>query len=304
MSKLRGLFQILVLDKDDRLKLITPWFDNIVVDGGLNRIGVSDFLTHCYLGTGNAEPLPTNSGLAFPLGSSSDRSTPQAIAAQEPPYYGGVTCTFRFAPNSVVGNLSEVGVGWSTGLFSRSLIVDEFGNPTTVTILPDERVFVTYQLRNYAYTDDDYYQCVLVGIERDAVARPCNVTSSSTSGGWGMTGRKVDLSLVGSVHPGESIVAYNGSLGEITGVPSGVAAYAGYAEAMPYENNSLEMIFSATWYEDEGNLENGISAFSFHTNGMGSYQAQIDPPIVKVAGQVLHARFKVVWSRPPAVPES
>ena len=116
--------------------------------------------------------------------------------------------------------------------------------------------------------------------------------------GWGMTGKQVDLAAVD-----ESIIAYNGPIGDISGVPGGVAAHADFAEAMAYENNSLEMIFSGRWGVDNGNLANGISAFSFHTNGMGSYQVQINPPISKAVGQILHARFKVAWSRPPSMPE-
>lgn len=297
--QLSGRYLIEVRRPDGRIKLRTPWFNNIVTDGGLNRIGVSDFLTHCYLGTSNAEPLPSNSGLAAQLGTSSDDySESSPLAAQVPPYYGGLTKTFRFAANAVIGNLSEVGVGWDTALFSRSLIVDEMNNPTTVTVLPDELIFVTYQLRNYAYADDDYYQCIVIGTERAAVARPCNVTSSSAVTGWGMTGNRVSLANVE-----ESIIAYNGAIGTIAGVPSGVAAHASFAEDMAYENNSLEMIFSARWDVNDGNLENGISAFSFHTNGMGSYQVQINPPISKVAGQILNARFRVSWDRPPITPE-
>lgn len=292
-ARLSGQYRI-TLHKQGRVRLRTPWFDNIVTNGGLNQIGNGSFLTHCYLGTGTTEPSENDGQLDSELGSTTTIVGQSAGAGSSAPYYGTREIQYRFAANTVVGNLSEVGVGWASALFSRSLIVDGNGDPTTVTVLEDETVDVTYLLKNYSPEEDYEFQADIEGT-RDCVMRACNASSSSTTSGWGMTGSAIALASGTGIYP---IVAYNGALGTVVQSPSGTSDTNASTANATYVNNSLEKGFSATWLMANGNLSGGITAFRLATNGIGTYQISVDPPIAKTASNTLNVNFKVAWGRP------
>lgn len=294
-ARFSGLYRITIW-RHGRLRLRTPWFDNIVTDGGLNQIGLGSFLTHCYVGSGSAEPLPTNSALESQIGSATTTIISQAAGvSNEAPWYGLRDITFRFAANTVVGNLSEVGVGWASALFSRALIVDGNGDPTTVTVLADETVDVSYRIKNYSPEDDYEFQAVIGGVTHDCTMRACNAASGSTTSGWGITGSAIALASGTGIYP---IVAYNGALGTIIQSPSGTTDSNSTNSSAAYVNNSLEKEFSALWTSSYGNLSGGITAFRLATNGIGCYQISVSPAIAKTSSEALGVNFKVAWGRP------
>lgn len=294
-ARLSGQYQV-TIHRSGIMRYQTPWFDNLVTDGGLNQVGNGSFLTHCYVGTGNTAPAVTDSGLASQLGSPTTTIISQAAGvASSSPWYGTRAITFRFAANTVVGNLSEVGVGWASALFSRSLIVDGNGDPTTVTVLDDETVDVTYLLKNYSPEDDYGFQATIGGTMHDCVVRACNASSSSTTSGWGITGSAIALASGTGIYP---IIAYNGALGTIVQSPSGTSDSNSSNANVTYVNNSLEKGFSASWALANGNLAGGITAFRLATNGIGTYQISVSPAIAKTSSNILNVNFKVTWSRP------
>ena len=294
-ARLAGQYQITV-HRNGLIRHQTPWFDNIVTDGGLNQIGLGSFLTHCYVGSGNAEPLASNSALAAQVGSPTTTIISQSAGvSSSAPWYGTRAITFRFAVNTVVGNLSEVGVGWASALFSRSLIVDGNGDPTTVTVLADETVDVTYLLKNYSLSTDTSFTADVAGTARNCVVRACNAASGSTTSGWGITGSAIALASGSGIYP---IVAYNGALGTLILSPSGTSDTNSTNTNGTYVNNSLEKAFTATWSQAYGNLAGGITAIRLATNGIGCYQMSIDPPIAKTSSDTLNLNFKVAWGRP------
>lgn len=294
-ARLSGQYQVTVR-RAGAIRHQTPWFDNLVTDGGLNQVGNGSFLTHCYVGTGNTAPAVTDSGLASQLGSPTTTIISQAAGvASSAPWYGTRAITFRFAANTVVGNLSEVGVGWASALFSRSLIVDGNGDPTTVTVLDDETVDVSYLLKNYSPEEDFEFQADIGGVTHDCVMRACNASSSSTTSGWGITGSAIALASGTGIYP---IVAYNGALGTVVQSPSGTSDSNSSNTNAAYVNNSLEKEFTASWALASGNLSGGITSFRLATNGLGTYQISVDPAIAKTSSNALSVNFKVAWGRP------
>ena len=294
-ARLSGQYR-LTIHRNGLIRYRSPWFDNIVTDGGLNQIGLGGFLTHCYVGSSNTTPQATDSALFGQIGSATTTIISQSAGVSSAsPWYGTRAITFRFAVNTVVGNLSEVGVGWASALFSRSLIVDGNGDPTTVTVLADETVDVTYLLKNYSLATDTSFTADVDGTTRNCVVRACNAASGSTTSGWGITGSAIALASGFGIYP---IVAYNGALGTIVQSPSGTLdSNSSNAEAA-YVNNSREKAFTAAWSQANGNLAGGITAISLATNGIGTYQMSIDPPIAKTASNTLNLNFKVAWGRP------
>lgn len=294
-ARLSGQYR-LTIRRNGLIRYRSPWFDNIVTDGGLNQVGVGSFLTHCYVGSGNDTPLATNSALSAQVGSPTTTIiSASAGVSNSSPWYGTRAVTFRFAGNTVIGNLSEVGVGWASALFSRSLIVDGNGDPTTVTVLADETVDVTYLLKNYSLAGDTSFTADVDGTSRSCVVRACNAASGSTTSGWGITGSAIALASGTGIYP---IVAYNGALGTLIQSPSGTSDINSSNTNAAYVNNSLEKGFSATWTQAYGNLAGGITAIRLATNGIGCYQISIDPPVAKTSSNTLNLNFKVAWGRP------
>lgn len=287
-SRFSGKYDICVFSPSGILRLQTDWFENIVTDVGLNRIGVGNFLTHCYVGSGTDAPSPTNTTLIAQVGSpSTSISGSSAGAAQTPPYYGSRSLTFTFGADTVTGNLSEVGIGWDSALFSRARI-QIGGVDGTITVLPGETLTVTYTVINYSPDEDVEFQAIIDGITRDCVMRTASATSGNTSTGWGITGGAVSI---------YDINAYDGVLGAITSTPTGSFATGSGGNAT-YLENSLEKGMTGNWGFTSANFASGITAFLLRTNGLGCYQFSVDPPIIKTSENTLAMAFKVSWSRP------
>lgn len=292
LSRWAGRFRLAVYRPDGRLRQHTGWLDNLVTDAGLNRIGLGSFMTHCLVGYGNTTPAVTDGAMESPSGSTTTIITATPGASDTAPYYGYRRALYSFPAGAVSGNLAEVGVGWDTGLFSRALIVDAYGDPAVITVIPGDILNVQYEIRNYAPTADASFSVVIADIERLCTVRAANATSGSTVSGWGVTGEAVTYSGP------TPIVAYDGAMGAVTGQPSGVQSACSNAAAANYLNNSFERGISATWIQAYGNFATGISSLFLPTSGLGAYQLAIDPPIAKNAFQQLSLTLAVGWGRP------
>jgi len=291
----KGRYRVSIWRPDGTLRYESSWFDNLVTDVGLNRIGIDKWLTHCHVGASNREPEFTDVALDSLVAITTSVVSSAASAHGSEPYYGLRDITFRFPTGAAAGNLAEVGVGWSVGLFSRALFIDAVGNPTTITVLSDETLDVTYQVQLYSPPEDIAFTATILGVERACTLRAAYATSGSTSFGWGISGSRVLLAPVSaSVSP---ITAFDGALGSRTAGPSGVAAKADTVENFPYNNNSLEQVFEATWARESANFLTGIKSLWLLTNGLGAYQIEIDPPILKTSSLALSLQLKVSWSR-------
>lgn len=127
--------------------------DNVVTYSGAYQsfFGVLMFgALYAAVGTGTTEITRSSSALGNELA----RSGGAGASRQEVDNLDGtstVTCTrtLSFPLGSVVGTISEVGLyseASSGYLVAGQLIKDEFGNPTTLTLLADEQLKVTYTL--------------------------------------------------------------------------------------------------------------------------------------------------------------
>jgi len=102
------------------------------------------------LGTGSVEITETDTGLTNQDGGASANSDLPSRSGNEVDNLDGtatltITREMTFTLGSKVGTFSEVGISVS-GFIAGQLIKDEFGDPTTITILSDEQLIVTYTL--------------------------------------------------------------------------------------------------------------------------------------------------------------
>lgn len=66
-----------------------------------------------------------------------------------------IVSTFTFSVGQIVGNISELGVNMTqvqtasnTLIHSRALVVDNLGNPTTITVTSEEQLIINYTLKS------------------------------------------------------------------------------------------------------------------------------------------------------------
>lgn len=296
--KLSGRYLLVVRDaKTLEVKREIDWFDNLITEIGLNRIGTGGVGDNCRVGSGSTPATVDDTTLASWVANTTQIFSHVQGNATTAPYYGWCRRTYRFPAGAAAGNLSEVGIGWGAGggnpVFSRALIRDTDGNPTTITVLSDEVLDVVYELRNYAPTDDVSFNVTIAGVVYAFVMRPSSVTAN-----WATTG----ILDYGTATPVQAYDAYvmEGPIGTVTQNPAG-ATYSANSSVAPqtYVNNSKERAFVSTWALDAGNVPGGIGAFwltrTYET--FGSFQMSITPKMVKDNTKVLSITFKISWAR-------
>ena len=269
-------------------------FDNIFLDQGLNALGTSSMPSHIWIGSGSAEPLPSNTQLANFVARSATGS-PRVPGGQgvngSAPYYVWLRIGVRFDPLGVDVNLSELGLGTNAELYARALIKDANGIPTTLTILSDEILDISYTVRVYAPTTDATGQITLggnIGGTYDWIARASRVTTSGFGGqtGWSVNRR---ATYIGSA------TVHSGPIGDITQSPSGLSDSATQL-SIPYEQNSLTAKSEVRVGTTQGNLVGGIRSISLCL-GWGEYQIQFNPVIPKTDLDTLNLFFAVTYAR-------
>lgn len=293
-TPLRGFFRMKACRPDGRVRVDTGWFPNLVLDQGLDLIGQgSNWLNSCRVGTGNTAPANGQTNLiSHVAGTPTTQGTINTGAQGSPPYYGFVQKTWRFSQGSAAGNLAEVGVGTTTSngsnLFSRALILDGSLNPTTLTVLSDEFLDVSYELRCYPPTDDVNGTFMISSENHDYVLRASQVNSSLWSPGQsGFTGGSG-----GTL----SVTAYSGSIGAITSTPGGTPSTVTPSN-IAYSNGTYRRDFTAQWDLNAANFGgSGITAFRF-AMGCGAMQFSSSPGVAKDNTKTLSMTFRHSWAR-------
>ena len=294
-TTLKGFYRLIISQPNQTPRIDTGWFENLVLDSGLNRIGSGVWASHCQVGTDNTPPQPTNTSLLGLFASTTTVAESSSGAQGSAPYYGYLRRKYTFAQGTFNNtNLAEVGIGWDAGLFSRALIADINGNPTTITILSNEQLDVIYEIRLYPPLTDTITTYEFEGQTYTYTARAAVVASGSSSAGWGMTGDVISISSAGTTY---APVAYDGAIGAITSTPSGNTSTRTSNSTAAYGNNNLYRDMSATWGTDKANFALGVKSVLLYTNGMGAFQMQIDPPLTKTSIDSLVMNFRVSWSR-------
>ncbi len=309
-SESAGRFRIEALQLDESgqeiegtRRVAADWFDNLITAGGLNRMGGNtDYLAWCQAGAGTTPPAPTDTALGSRIAATNTRAATAAGSQSSAPFYTWRRNTYRFAQGAAAGNISEVAVGWgSTGdIFSRALIRDANGDPTTITVLANETLDVTYELRHYPSTADFTGEVTLtgnIGGTYNWTLRPANVTSNNNaSTGWFITETGLDQGYYNTLN-GDTRTAFSGPIGAMTAQPSG-SPYAGLPVTVaPYQANSLERRWTIALAINDANFPApGLRSFLFRL-GLGTYQIEFNPPIPKTGDDVLSLTFFHSWGR-------
>lgn len=314
-SGVSGHYRITAHKLDGRSRVVADWFENLILDTGLIQMGLTGFITSCSVGTGNAEPVTTQTSLQSLLATTTTKNTRTFGVNSGLPYYGWSQVVFRFPVGAAAGNISEVGVGWTaSNLFSRSLIKDVGGNPTSINILSDEVLDVTYQLRQYAPASDVTQVINVSGTNHTVTIRPYMAASSRV--GWdsflttgdvsSMLGQ-VACAITGNYAYMSNLVVYDASHSLVTSVTS--IPYNGTTNKAYNSASSAGYMFNSTYLNDkvarggvalglnDGNFSEGIALLTVPTVNLGHYQVGFNPPILKTASHTLRVDLTIGWDR-------
>lgn len=294
-----GFFKIEVRKvNEDAPHTIIDWFPNLITNQGLDRLGVGSITNYCSVGSGNSTPVVGNTGLDLKVGSSASRGgVVDSGAISVAPYYGWRRHSYSFPVNTVIGNLSEVGIGWGSAanndsLFSRSLIKDENGNPITLSIVADDLLTITYELRLYPVLTDST-GIINTGLgTHNYTLRAANVTKSQWYG---------DLGYYSVLGYSSDAYTYPTDIGDMFNIPSGGSSgniRSTENKAIPYVAGSRYRDMNLSFGINEANHAAGIRSFVWlSTNGLGGFQVEFDPPIPKTNLQRFDITIRVGWGR-------
>lgn len=280
-------------------------FHNLVTDTGVESLAVdSNFYGYCKVGTGTTPPAFTDTGLVSPLAASAGigvNATFSPITTNLPNLYAENTIRYDFAVGAAAGNLTEIGIfnQGATRMFSRALILDGNGQPTTITILPDEQLLVTYSLRMYS-TDQDVTGVINIsGTDYGYTLRPAswNLGPSQYGAGWGLLYSQYGSTWFGGIGGNSyATYAYSGAMGAVGGAPAGTSSQCTGMVNAAYVPGSHEMQATASWQTSSANFAGGVNSFTL-AFGICVYQMGLSAPIMKDSTKIMSLTFKHSWAR-------
>lgn len=305
IGSVAGYFQMKVHDANGNLVRETPITKNLVTNFGLDSIMGSsqNWAANCqYLavGTSGTTPSVTDVALGAQLGSRSNSIVVNDSGSNSgsPLYYSKVIKTWSFAQGAVVGNVAEVGTFASpTGnnAWTRALVRDGLGNPTTLTVLAGETLSVTYEVRYYPNLTDSSGTITISGTTYNWTKRASTVS--------GVVGAGISANVIGhntQTSGGDAFAA--DTLPTIPADQAGTPfSNATYTHGT-YANGSFTRTEQVVWGPTNGNVPGGIGSIRFGKyTGASSYNAgyvmTFSPKIPKTNLQSLTLNFTYTISR-------
>ncbi len=299
--KLSGHFT-LVVHSEARGSRVVADFDNIILNQGLDRLAVGTSANYCQVGTGSTTPAVTQTSLASYLANSNDTSTVAEILSYVPGStpYTQVIRTYRFGTGVAAGTISEVGTAWSgtgSNLFSRALILDSLGSPTSITVLSDETLDVKYTFRIYSPTADVTGTIVIGGDTYNYILRAAEIDDATSF--WNASAflnnpmMQLSFSSNARIYPATSV------LGATTVLPSGTATNSDGAPASStYVPGNYWREAEATWgltANPAGGVACADFAISYTTSGI--MKMSFSPVIPKDNTKTLKLKVRTTWAR-------
>lgn len=311
--KIGGQFR-LVTSKDAECKQVvedTGFFDNLITNTGMNRIGevttnagtsLAAFITLCgrfVVGSGSAEPQFTDTVLQNPVAFASANVVLDNESSNYERGWYEITVRHQFGQGQAAGNLSEIGIqhtSTSGPLWSRALILDGQGDPTTITVLPDDFLTCYYTLRIMIPKEDAVFN---IGVDYDedgivptvVTGRPLSANSASPSAGWGLQTAGTSSSMAG-------LRFYTGGLASPTAtnpLGSAIGNDTLSFSTVPYIADSFERYVTRTNGLNEHNSQE-LRTASLNAL-MGRWQIEFDPPLQKDNTQTMQVTFGYSWAR-------
>lgn len=305
--QLAGYIQVIIQHKDGT-KTEIPWFRNLITNQGLDMLGsfagyntLGYMPSHCAVGTGNTTPAVTDTKLVNEIahtpvfGQATNLSSSSYVSGS--PSYWSYLGTWTFAQGAVVGNIAEIGFGGpltsgSTFVtcYARSLIKDNLGNPTTISVTSTDILTVNYEMREYINVTDTATTVTIsavvynITVRRVAITTPppgYAYTAVYSSGLYRSTAFTGGLAAVTASTPlGSSLGYIDGALGS-------------------YTNGNYYISCTVVAGVSNWNNGGGIPTVTIEHFKFGNWQVAFSPNIPKDNTKQLTLVWTVSWSRYP-----
>lgn len=315
---MEGEYTIRKYKADGRLVQEVGPFKNLITNIGLNQMGAatgsSKINQYCFVGTGTGTPSVSDTVMAAYHAYTNGLDQGWAGAAVRggaPDYWVQGSGTSRFGLGVAAGNLTEVGMGWTTGgtmatdhrVFSRALIVDGLGNPITITVLSDEYLDVTYSLRFYPPLTDATQSVNLSGTSYTFTTRAADVNNNfinltnATLIDWRTDQRPVYYTGTNAGTPPSLAAVTASTLADV-----GASSSNGTASSVAYAPNTLKREVNYSLGLNQGNLSFGIRGIMTELESTVStiqqrFQTTISPAIPKDSSKVMSFGQSITWGR-------
>lgn len=288
-----GRFKLVATDiRTGRTRLLADWFPNLITNGGLDQIGTTaTWLSGCSVGSGNTAPTNSDTHLETLVATSTDIVGSTASVLPTTPYYGSRINTYFFPVGGATGVLAEIGIGLSpAALFSRALIKDGSGNPTTVTVTSGEALTAFYEFRNYPPLSDVTGVVTINGVDYAYTMRAANAGASA----W-------ETAMLGDIGGPSLTTAFSGGIGAITSQPSGTSAAETSGTDVAYTPASLHVDRNSVYAGPTANFNIASILISCGQSegSLGQFQLGLSPSLPKDNTHSLALTVRNSWARGP-----
>jgi len=302
-----GFFKIDAVRLDDAgaevgRRNLAPWQQNLITNNGMEQLKTSAASSreYCHVGTGSAVPAFTDTALqSWRAATNNLNGAEDRGIVVTPTYYYYSRKVYRFATGTASGNLSEVGLASggssSSALFARALIRDSGGNPTTITVLPDEVLDVTYEVRQYVDTSDVAGSVVIGGVTYTTTTRRAMLAGGNQYTNRFLLGQWFQSDFADEV----GTYVYAGTLGPVTGQPAGerqMNSYNAGGTVSAGPAGSYYVDTTSAWELSQGNVAGGVRSY-MPGSQFGAFQVQFDPALPKDATKRLTLTLRWSWER-------
>lgn len=285
----------------------SDWFHNVILLQGLNRLGLVESgnatTNVSRIGTGTSAPTNIQTQLDAQVASSTYSSAiSSSVNSGSPNYITTLTFGYPYAQGAVVGNMTEIGTGWSsTGatLFSRALILDSSGNPTSITITAIDQLTVYYRLSAIPDLSDKFGVINIGGVNYNYTLRPRDIGTYMKSTAM-FTNPQIGFPGYTFVPLGSSTSAATTQLSAITTSPA-LSGVSGTSTAGTYSSNSYFRDDVFNWSISQGNATGGVGIFLYGwggpvQEGTVEYQMRVDTPVPKDDTKTMSLTARIAWA--------
>ena len=165
-----GRYKLRVITPCGSIRHETGWFDNLITNAGLDaKGGVRANTLRAWIGTGTtaAETDTSMTAVATTISVTETKSHNNSTA----PAWAKSRYVFTFAAGSYVGTISDVGVGWGTGVASFTPLYSHAILPSPVTLGEIDQVILTYDHYYVGPSELTTYEFEINGIVTSTISK-------------------------------------------------------------------------------------------------------------------------------------
>lgn len=269
-------------------------FTNLILNSGLDRIAIGNFIAGCVLGSASSTPVVTDTSITSILGSSTTLQASGVGTANTSttPYWCSYYWTYRFIEGVATGNISQVAMAFGTvsagtTLFSLALVKDSGGTPITITKLADEVLDVTYTLQLFCPSADVTGTISISGVNYDYVARPASAAIWTAN-------NPINTSAGVLAYPASSTLGTQLTLPSGSYVQNATVTYSAYTAGTFYKDLAIY------WDLNNGNVSGGIRCIYIDAGSRWQIQyskTSDSSAIPKDATKRLTLNVRISWGR-------